>query len=124
MIARILAFCVLISALLVPNVAGAAHLAGHARLSSAVAEHLHHDDHSHERAEDTASADGDAGSKAPSPEKGLAHDHGSSHVTLGLFAGDTDLLAWISGTDLPFDGLAVADGATRLQSLLRPPRAG
>ncbi len=114
----------LISALLVPNVAGAAHLAGHAPLSSAVAEHLHHDDHSHERAEDIASADDDAGSKAPSPERGLAHDHGSSHVTLALLAGDTDLLAWISGTDLPFDGLAVADGATRLQSLLRPPRAG
>lgn len=114
----------LVSALLVPNVAGAAHLAGHARLSSAIAEHLHHDDHSHEQAKDIAAADDETGRKAPSPDKGLAHDHGSSHVTLALLAGDTDLPAWISDTDLPFDGLAVADGATRLQSLLRPPRAG
>jgi len=123
MLARF-ALVLLVCALVVPNAAWGAHLAGHEQLASTSAVHTHHGDHAHEHADAHATADGH-GTGDTGSDEGLTHDHGASLAlaTAMLAPDDAQLASWFAAVDLRFDLAFAATALSRPESLLRPPRA-
>lgn len=117
---RLLTLVLLVSALVVPRAAWGAHLSGHENLSSVGAVHSHHDDHDHEH-----SATGEADAEQDDAAGDLTHDHKPAFAV----GGDIPLpeispvravigeRSAIGPTELRLRVLS------RLDSLLRPPRA-
>ena len=118
------ALLLLVCALVVPNAAWGAHLAGHEQMASTSAVHTHHSDHAHEHADGQTTADehgtGDTGS-----DEGLTHDHGASLAlaTAMLAPDEAQLASWFAAVGLRFDLAFAATALSRPESLLRPPRA-
>lgn len=127
MLAR-LAFVILLCALFVPRLAMDAHLGGHGALISGEAVHTHHADHLHEagqgKSEGRASLVGKLGD-ADGAERGFTHDHGSAFGhAFALIAPDHAVAdAWVSENATHFPDRIAAHYSSRLDSLLRPPRA-
>ena len=123
MIARF-ALLLLVCALVVPNAAWGAHLAGHEQMASASAVHTHQADHTHEHADDGTAVDEHVSDETGSDE-GLTHDHSPSLslATAMLAPDDVRLASWFAAVDLRFDLAFAATALSRPESLLRPPRA-
>lgn len=117
---RILAFFMLVSALVVPRAAWGAHLSGHADLSSVNAVHSHHGDNAHEH-EATGE---DAGEQEDEPGD-LTHDHAPAFAVSG------DIPLPEAAPINAMTGACFAEALSELHlrmvsrpdSLLRPPRA-
>lgn len=116
---RILAFVLLVSALIVPRAAWGAHLSGHDDLSSVGAVHSHHGDHAHEH-----SATGEDADDQDDESEGLTHDHKPAFAV----AGDIPLPE-VSPVNAVIGARSTEGGAepfhrvlARPDSLLRPPR--
>ncbi len=117
---RILAFVLLVTALVVPRAAWGAHLSGHDDLSSVGAVHSHHGDRAHEHSATGVDAD-----DQNDESEGLTHDHKPAFSV----AGDIPLPE-VSPVNAVV-GARSTEGVTELylkvlsrpDSLLRPPRA-
>lgn len=122
-VVRLSILAMLICALIVPRVAWGAHEAGHDQPATAMVEHIHHGDHSHEV---VADAEGDGTAHDDEREGGLVHDHLPAEVLSaiadldnGIGAEAPAIFASIPQPELSGSG----SPAAAPNSLLRPPRA-
>jgi len=121
-VGKIFAF-IIACALVAPNVAWGAHLAGHEQLASKSAVHTHHSDHAHELADDQDMSDPQPDNV--DPEDGLTHDHGPSLALSGAVVLPTspELAAGFGRSETPFQVHEAPAARSHSDSLLRPPRA-
>lgn len=121
---RVLTFLLLVSALIIPRAAWAAHEAGHDQPMGSAVEHVHHGDHTHDLAMDDHPGD-HASPDGPEGESGLVHDHLPVDVLSAFADLDSDrnaMLAPVFASRHALDRRPDDDPATSSASLLRPPR--